>query len=116
MIEFFDHDGQATAVSPDERTVYLWNGNAAAFIQDGRIYAYSGRFIGWVENGWIFADDGRRLLFEFDAVGGPEKPQRQSRQAPSPAKRRPEQGAPQAHLPKPAFSREWSSREFKDLI
>ena len=70
MIEFFDRAGVATAFSPDDQSLFLWSGQPAAFIEEGKVYAYSGRFIGWVGNGWIVDDEGQHLLFEFDAVGG----------------------------------------------
>lgn len=116
MIEFFDQRGQATAFCERGTDVYLWDGRAAAFIHDDRVFAYSGRFIGWVDNGWISDADGHCLLFEFDAVGGPAKPNRGARPSPGARGPRPPKGAQQAVPPRPKFSSQWSERNFSDLI
>ena len=116
MIEFFDRAGAAAAFSPDDKSLFLWNGQPAAFIEGNEVYAYSGRFIGWVGNGWIVDDEGQRLLFEFDAVGGPAKPARTARTIPGQRGRNPTRLAPQPTPVRPALSSSWSPRAFADLI
>ncbi|KAB1070180.1 4-fold beta flower protein [Methylobacterium soli] len=118
MIEFFDRAGAAAAYSPDDRSLFLWSGQPAAFIDDGKVYAYSGRFIGWVGNGWIVDDEGQHLLFEFDAVGGPVKPARTAKTVPGQRGRNPTKSTPQPTpvRPGPSPSPSWSLRAFADLI
>ena len=116
MIEFFDRAGREAAFCHDGQSLYLWNGKAAAFIDDDKVYAYDGRFIGWADRGWIYDEDGACLLFEHDAVGGPDKPKRQAKTTPGPRGAKP----PRAELRQApsglAASRIWSDRVFSDLI
>jgi hypothetical protein len=116
MIEFFDRAGAAAAFSPDKKSLFLWDGRPAAFIEDGKVYAYSGRFIGWVGNGWILDDEGHYLLFEFDAVGSAVKPNRQPNSVPGQRAKPPPRGATQPSPVQPAPSSSWSERLFADLI
>ena len=109
MIEFFDRAGAAAAFSPDDKSLFLWSGQPAAFIEGNEVYAYSGRFIGWVGNGWIVDDEGQRLLFESDAVGGPEKPNRQKRAVAGQRGRNPPREPSQSAPQRPAPSDTWSA-------
>ena len=94
----------------------LWSGQPAAFIEDNEVYAYSGRFIGWVGNGWIVDEEGQRLLFESDAVGGPEKPSRQQRSTAGVKGKNPPKKPSQPAPYRPAPSDAWSPRSFADLV
>ncbi|MCJ2081027.1 hypothetical protein MKK49_07045 [Methylobacterium sp. J-090] len=116
MIEFFDREGRETAFCRDGHSVYLWNGTPAAFIDDDQVFAYSGRFIGLAKDGWIWDENGERLLFEFDAVGGPAKPKRQTKTAAGPRLANPARGTPHRMPTRPAPSAAWSDRSFADLI
>lgn len=116
MIEFFDRTGSEAVFCQDGRSLYLWNGKAAAFIQDDKVFAYDGRFIGWADRGWILDEDGACLLFEHDAVGGPQKPKRQTKSTPGPRGAKPSRGGPQHAPPRPVASSVWSDRVFSDLI
>lgn len=116
MIEFFDRAGNEAAFCQDGHSLYLWEGKAAAFIQDDRIYALDGRFIGWADRGWILDEDGACLLFEHDAVGGPEKPKRQAKTTPGPRGAKPSRVEPQYTPTRLTVSPVWSDRVFSDLI
>lgn len=116
MIEFFDRAGRATAFCDDRRALFLWNGRPAGFIHDERVYAYSGRFIGWFEDGWISDADGSRLLFEFDAVGGPDKPKREARPVAGPRAPKPPKGAMEPAPERRTLGSSWSERSFSELI
>lgn len=116
MIEFFDRAGGEAAFCHDGQSLYLWSGKAAAFIHDDKVYAYDGRFIGWADRGWISDADGACLLFEHDAVGGPQKPKRQAKTTPGPRGVRPSRSGLQPAPPRPAAAPAWSDRAFSDLI
>lgn len=116
MIELFDREGRETAFCRDGHSVYLWNGTPAAYITDDEVFAYSGRLIGWTKDGWISDESGARLLFEFDAVGGPEKPKRQSKTATGPKRALPAKRAMHDTLARPKPSLAWSDRSFAELI
>lgn len=116
MIEFFDRSGNEAAFCHDGQSLYLWNGKAAAFIHDDKVYAYDGRFIGWADRGWISDEDGACLLFEHDAVGGPEKPKRRTKTTPGPRRAKPSRAEPEHASPRPPASLVWSDRVFSDLI
>ncbi|KQP33769.1 hypothetical protein ASF49_07830 [Methylobacterium sp. Leaf104] len=116
MIEFFDRAGSEAVFCHDGHSLYLWSGKAAAFIQDDKVYAYDGRFIGWADRGWISDEDGACLLFEHDAVGGPQKSKRQAKTIPGPRGVKPARAGLQPAPPRPAASTAWSDRVFSDLI
>jgi hypothetical protein len=116
VIELFDREGREAAFCQDGHSIYLWDGRPAAYITNDEVYAYSGQFIGWTRDGWISDEAGERLLFEFDAVGGPEKPGRQTRTATGPRRTKPVKGAPRPASARPARSLAWSDRSFADLI
>jgi hypothetical protein len=116
MIEFFDRAGREAAFCHDGHSIYLWNGKPAAFIHDDKVYAYGGRFIGWADRGWISDESGECLLFERDAVGGPQKPSRLTKTTPGPRGAKPQRGE---RLPTPtgqANLTTWSEYVFSDLI
>ena len=116
MIEFFDREGQEAAFCHDGQSLYLWNGKPAAFIHDDKVYAYDGRFIGWADRGWISDESGECLLFERDAVGGPQKPSRLRKTTPGPRGKKPPRCA---LLPTPlgqAILATWSDHAFSDLV
>lgn len=116
MIEFYDRSGQAAAFCERSTELYLWDGRAAAFIHDDAVFAYSGRFIGWIENGWMADREGHRLLFEFDAVGGPAKPPRGPRSAPGHRGAKPPRGPREDAPPRKPFSAYWSETPLATLI
>lgn len=116
MIEFFDRAGGEAAFCQDGQSLYLWTGRAVAFIHDDKLFAYDGRFIGWVDRGWISDTDGACLLFEHDAVGGPEKPKRRAKTTPGPRGAKPSRAAPQDAPPRPVASPVWSDQMFADLV
>ncbi|KQP92738.1 MULTISPECIES: 4-fold beta flower protein [unclassified Methylobacterium] len=116
MIEFFDRAGQEAAFCHDGHALYLWNGKPAAFLHDDKVYAYDGRFIGWADRGWISDETGACLLFEHDAVGGPDKPRRQTKTTPGPRGAKPARGEPGPTPPGRFSAATWSDRVFADLI
>ena len=116
MIEFFDREGRAVAFCDDGRSLFLWDGRPAAFIHDDGVFAYSGAFIGWFADGWICDAGGDRLLFEFDAVGGPAKPERGPRATKGQRGAKPVRGARQPAPAQPMLSSAWSRASFAGLM
>jgi hypothetical protein len=115
MIELFDREGREAAFCRDGDSLYLWDGTPAAYITGDAVYAYSGRLIGWIRDGWISDVAGGRL-FEFDAVGGPEKPRRQSKTTTGPRGPKPARETPEPASGRPAPSLAWSDRSFAELV
>lgn len=116
MIEFFDREGRPAAFCDDGRAVYHWDGRPAAVIDDDKVFAYSGRFVGWFSDGWISDAAGLRLLYEFDAVGGPAKPPRGARTAKGQRGPRPPRGACEDAPAHPGPSSAWSGTAFAGLV
>ena len=116
MIEFFDREGRASAFCDDGRVLYHWDGRPAAIIDDDKVFSYSGRFLGWFSDGWISDAEGGRLLYEFDAVGGPAKPARGARTDKGQRGARPAQGTREPAPPLPAPSSAWSDTAFSALV
>ena len=52
-ISLFDQKGNATAyIAEDgEGTIYLWNGNAVAYLVQEKVYGFNGQHLGWFDNG-----------------------------------------------------------------
>ena len=116
MIEYFDRSGRATAFCDYGKDLYLWDGRPAAFIHDETVYSYAGEPIGWISDGWVCDLDGGRLLFEFDAVGGPAKPDRQAKASVGTRGQKPQRRARREPGARAAISQNWSERTFADLI
>ena len=116
MIEYFDRSGRATAFCDYGKDVYLWDGQPAAFIHDETVFAYSGKPIGWITDGWLCDLAGARLLFEYDAVGGPAKPDRQKKTSPGTRGQKPQKPVRQDPGVRAALSQNWSDRAFAELI
>ena len=116
MIEFFDREGRPAAFCDDGRAIYHWDGRPAAIIDDDKVFAYSGRFVGWFSDGWISDANGHRVLFEFDAVGGPAKPERGPRVAKGQRGQKPPPGPRDLAPAPPGPSASWSETAFAGLV
>ena len=116
MIEFFDREGRPSAFCDDGRAVYHWDGRPAAIIDDDKVFAYSGRFVGWFSDGWISDARGNRLLFEFDAVGGPAQPDPGTRVAKGQRGHKPPVGPRDPVPAPPGPSAAWSETAFAGLV
>jgi hypothetical protein len=66
-ITLYNKNGQPTAyIATDKETIYLWNGKAAAYIQDDKVWGFNGRQLGWIKNGVIYTHDGAKIGFRAD--------------------------------------------------
>jgi hypothetical protein len=109
MLEFFSENGEATAFSPDDEHLYLWDGSAVAYLHDGKVYAYSGRLLGWYENGWLYDRKNRPALFKKGATGGPIKPVTSVKPVKSVKQVKPVKGVQQVAHARPVRSSSWSA-------
>jgi len=52
-ISLFDTKGTAVAYIADdgEGTIYLWNGNAVAYLLQDKVYGFNGKHLGWFDSG-----------------------------------------------------------------
>lgn len=72
-IYFFDFKGQPVAYSEDGLHLYLFSGQAVAYLQGELIYDYEGRHLGWFQDGWVMDPDGNYVYFTDAAEGEPAK-------------------------------------------
>jgi 4-fold beta-flower domain-containing protein len=47
-------------IATDGVTIYLWDGEAVAYLVEDKVYAWTGRHIGWFVQGILFDESGRR--------------------------------------------------------
>ena len=61
----FDRKGHAAAYIADdgENSIYLWNGQAVAYVDDETIYGWNGHHLGFFVSGTLYDLRGRRLGF-----------------------------------------------------
>lgn len=108
-LDFFDRSGNAIAYSEDRVHIYLYNGQALAYLISDAIHLYRGEHLGWYENGWIRDKVGRCVAFSESASGGPPRPG----VLPKPSKiarhMRPHTGPRDSRALRPIHSNIWSS-------
>jgi hypothetical protein len=57
----YDTRGVACAyIAADGETIYLWEGEAVAYLVGDKVYAWNGHHIGWFADGIVFDDSGLR--------------------------------------------------------
>jgi hypothetical protein len=80
---FFDRQGSPVAYSDDKRTIYLFSGRPAAYIEKGSVFAFSGKHLGTLNRGWVRDNDGQCVFFTEKATraGGPPRPTMRARPA-----------------------------------
>jgi hypothetical protein len=109
MMYFYDSTGAPCCFSPDSSTLYLWNGQPAAYVQNNVVFAFGGRHLGWYSAGWLFDRQNRPALFTLDASGGPTRPTiKQSGPKAAMPKQAPMPGQQQMPAMRGAPSRTWS--------
>lgn len=70
-VVFYDRDGAPVAYSEDGEHIFLFGGEAIAYLEDDAVYSYRGELKGWFESGWLRDKDGRCVAFSEYATGGP---------------------------------------------
>lgn len=72
---FYDNYGRPTAYTEGDAHIYLFTGEAVAYIDRDAVYGYNGKQLGWFEDGWIRDLNGCCVFFSENATGsGPVKP------------------------------------------
>lgn len=103
---FFDSRGQAAAYFDvsDTVTIYLWPGEAVAYLHDDSVYGFNGSHLGWYHNGLIYDQEGGIVAAPASAFGEPP--------APASAKAlkglKPLRGLKELRPLRPLFARSWS--------
>lgn len=54
-ITLFDNSGTATAYIADDReeTIYMWSGEAVAYLKQEHVYGFNGKHLGWFDAGVV---------------------------------------------------------------
>lgn len=116
---FFDRQGSPIAYSDDKKTIYLFSGKAAAFIEKGSVYAFGGKHLGTLQRGWLRDNDGHAVFFTEKATRvGPPKPVMRAEPLKNVKKPPRAKGLRQRISQKPAARRTWSQHsgpQFFDL-
>jgi hypothetical protein len=72
---FFDCEGNPVAYTDDQKAIYLFDGQPAAYFVKDSIYTFNGKHLGRFEKGWVRDSEGRCALFTKNASSfGPTKP------------------------------------------
>lgn len=116
MIVFYDHSGGAVAYSDDDRHIFLFSGEAVAYLDSDAVYSYRGELLGWFEDGWLRDENGRCVAFSEHAMSGPHRPAKKVR--PNPQLKRPipveERQDPRAL--RPIHSNAWSHQSAAEFF
>lgn len=57
----YDRDGEPVAYITEDATIYLWNGDAIAYVDNDRVYGWNGHHLGWFTNGVVSDLRGHRV-------------------------------------------------------
>jgi len=73
-IVFYDSGGKPVAYTEDDETIYLYSGEAVAYLDQSSVYSFSGKHLGRFEAGWLIDNHGYCVFFTDDAHGDPAHP------------------------------------------
>ena len=60
----YDVHGRPKAyIADDGGTIYMWDGNAVAYLMDDKVYGWNGRHLGWLVDGVVYDLHGRRVAY-----------------------------------------------------
>jgi len=76
-ISLYDLRGEAIAYinTEEENTIYLWDGDAVAYYEDGSIWGFNGKHLGWFDRSIITNHDGDIVGAIKGAVNMPYQPE-----------------------------------------
>jgi hypothetical protein len=109
-ITFYDQVGTPVAYSEDDRTIFLFTGEAVAYLEADALFSYRGELMGWFEEGWLRDKDGRCIAFSGHAIGGPPHPAKEARPHESVKQISPTQERRDQRTLRPIHSNAWSSQ------
>jgi hypothetical protein len=114
-IALFDKDGKAIAyidTKDEDRTIYLYSGEPAAFVSETNVYGFNGKHLGWYEKGIVRDHKG-------DKIGNTKKAATGYTQY-EPYKRYKQQKPYIGHKSyppyKPYFSTSWADNSFETFL
>ena len=73
-VTLYDANGEPFAYVDDENTIYLFSGEAIAYLDGSSVYGFSGKHLGRFEGGWVRDHYGRAVLFTEEARDEPFRP------------------------------------------
>lgn len=73
-ILFYNKSGRPVAYTQDQATIYLYNGEAVAYLDGDAVYAFEGRHLGWFVEGRVLDHAGHDVFFTDLAMGRPATP------------------------------------------
>ena len=106
---FYDRDGKPTAYTEDGIHIYLFTGEAVAYLDGDSVFTYPGIHLGWFEDNWIRDHTGNCVFFTDETSGGgPVRPTRGAKPLKSVKSERPAKGIKQVRPAKAGKSLFWS--------
>ncbi|HEX7966116.1 MAG TPA: hypothetical protein VF651_10395 [Gammaproteobacteria bacterium] len=116
QIVFYDQSGQAIAYSDDEVHIFLFTGEAVAYMDADAVYSYRGVLLGWFERGWLRDKDGRCVAFSENPATGPQRPLRRQKPEIAPKQPVPVREHQDTRALRPIHSNAWSRQSALDLL
>jgi mono/diheme cytochrome c family protein len=108
-LTFYDAHGEPAVYTVDGTHLYLFSGEAIAYVHAGSIYSFNGRHLGWFANGWVWDHKGDAVLSTTQAVGGPVRPKSKGLPMVELRLDPPRKVIPEAQGSHAGFSNKWSS-------
>ena len=71
---FYNSKGNPIAYSEDKQTIYLFSGEAVAYLEGELVYSFSGKHLGRFLAGWLRDNHGDCVFFTDEAHGDPPHP------------------------------------------
>lgn len=79
-VTLYDGTGSPIAYYEDGEHIFLFSGEAVAYLSNDAVYDYNGYQLGWFKDGWVRDLEGACVYFTDFATGsGPIKPVRKVR-------------------------------------
>ena len=63
-ISLYNKNGKPIAyIADEEGTIYIWNGQAVAYLSDDLVYGFNGKHLGWFVHGVMYDKQGSKIGF-----------------------------------------------------
>jgi hypothetical protein len=113
---FYDKHGEAVAYTDDGHTIYLFSGDAVAYIDADAVYSFRGELLGWFENEWLRDRDGRCVAFTDNPSAGPQRPARRPKPEQALKNPRPVKDSRDPRILRPMHSNAWSAQSAQEFF